>query len=514
MTVGRRPPSDGGVVLARSANRLAWLLYGAVLVLIGCAVGLWLVVHRPVPGAVGYAYWREGLVNGPAFATVGVLVATRRPEHPVGWLFLSTGLVTGVQLAAGEYAAAMLASSGASSAVAVAAWVSYQAQWALGGPLMALLLVFPTGRPPSRRWWVVGWVGAAGVVLGLVGQGLAPTSYEDFPGVDNPFGVLGLATFLGWLMGVANALFAVGLLGAFASLIVRFFGARGQERQQLKWFVYATVVGFAVLLLPGLLPSRFPGLDREVAGNYAWTLAPASLSAAAALAVLRYRLYDIDRVINRTLVYGLLTAVLGLSYVGAVLVLGQVFGGVTRDPPSWAVAGATLAVAAVFRPARRRIQQVVDRRFNRRRHDAARIIEAFGARLREHVDLDTLSTELLGVADQTMQPTTASLWLRPATTGPKGRARPPGAGAQGARRPVGRGLREPSIRRPRGRRDSSCGRRGVRLGLGFGRWPAGTRRRGRRRPTNRRAGAGLVARGRGRVRGPGQRARPCRSGGG
>jgi hypothetical protein len=157
MTGAWRPPAIGGLLPARPASRLAWLLYGAALVLLGCAVGLWLVVHRPVPGAVGYEYWREGLVNGLAFATIGALVGTRRPEHPVGWLLLGAGVVSAVQLVTGEYAAAVLAASGASSAVAVAAWVSYQAQWAVVGVLMTLLLVFPTGRPPSRRWWVVGW---------------------------------------------------------------------------------------------------------------------------------------------------------------------------------------------------------------------------------------------------------------------------------------------------------------------------------------------------------------------
>jgi hypothetical protein len=142
-------------------------------------------------------------------------------------------------------------------------------------------------------------------------------------------------------------------------------------------------------------------------------LAIAALPVAIGIAIMRYRLYDIDRIIHRTLVYGLLTAVLGLGYAGAVLVLGQLFGGVTEDPPSWAVAGATLTVAALFRPARRRIQQAVDRRFNRRRYDAARTIEAFSARLRDQIDLDTLSAELLAVVDRTMEPTTVSLWLRP-----------------------------------------------------------------------------------------------------
>jgi hypothetical protein len=133
---------------------------------------------------------------------------------------------------------------------------------------------------------------------------------------------------------------------------------------------------------------------------------------ATAIAVVRYRLYEIDRLINCTLVYGLLTALLAGVYAGVVLVLGQLFGGVGRDPPSWAVAGATLAVAALFQPARRRIQAVVDRRFNRRKYDAAKTVEAFSARLRDEVDLDTLSAEVLAVVDQTMQPTTASLWLR------------------------------------------------------------------------------------------------------
>jgi hypothetical protein len=153
------------------------------------------------------------------------------------------------------------------------------------------------------------------------------------------------------------------------------------------------------------------------------------LAVAIAVAVLRYRLYDIDRLINRTLVYGLLTAILGLAYAGAVLVLGQVFGGVTEDPPSWAVACATLAVAALFQPARRRIQAAVDRRFNRRRYDAANTIEAFSVRLHDEIDLDTLSAELLTVVDQTMEPTVASLWLRPSAA--DARPRPYGLGGRG-----------------------------------------------------------------------------------
>jgi hypothetical protein len=204
------------------------------------------------------------------------------------------------------------------------------------------------------------------------------------------------------------------ILLATISLPMRFRRARGDERQQLKWVAYAAVF----LGVVGVVAPRWASpLVSVIVESLAFT----GLAAAIAVAILKYRLYDIDRIINRTLVYGLLTAILGLIYVGAVLILGQVFGGMTEDPPSWAVAGATLAVAALFQPARRRIQAVVDRRFNRRKYNTAKTIEAFSARLRDEVDLDTLSAELLAVAHQTMQPTMAVLWLRPSAPGrPRG----------------------------------------------------------------------------------------------
>ena len=197
-----------------------------------------------------------------------------------------------------------------------------------------------------------------------------------------------------------------------ASLVVRFRRARGEERQQLKWLVYGVLL--LALLIPTLgrvveqIPSPFAG---PVFAAVMFSIIPVAIG----LAVLKYRLYDIDRIISRTLAYALLTALLAGLYAVVVLVLGQLFGGITERPPSWAVAGATLAVASLFQPARRRIQAVVDRRFNRRKYNAARTVEAFSARLRNQVDLDTLSGELLSVVDQTMQPTTASLWLQPST---------------------------------------------------------------------------------------------------
>jgi len=205
------------------------------------------------------------------------------------------------------------------------------------------------------------------------------------------------------------------LVASIISLIVRFRRSQGVERQQLKWFTYA---GALVLLAP---------FSNSLLGNISYVLVIA-LPVAVGIAILRYRLYDIDRLINRTLVYGLLTALLGVVYAAVVLVLGQLFGGIGAEPPSWAVAGATLAVAALFQPARRRIQAVVDRRFNRRKYNTAKTIEGFSTRLRDQVDLDTLSTELLAVVDQTMEPTRISLWLRPSAAGssdtPRREARP------------------------------------------------------------------------------------------
>jgi hypothetical protein len=199
-------------------------------------------------------------------------------------------------------------------------------------------------------------------------------------------------------------------VAAVISLVLRFRRSRGVERQQLKWVVYAGVLLLLTIPVGEYLPATL--------GDALSGLIIASVPVAAGIAILRHRLFDIDRLISRTLVYVLLTALLGGVYAAVVLVLGQLFGGIGAEPPSWAVAGATLAVAALFRPARRRIQVVVDRRFNRRGYNATKTIEAFSGRLREQVDLDTLSAELLAVVDQTMQPTTASLWLRQSAKAP------------------------------------------------------------------------------------------------
>ena len=336
----------------------------------------------------------------------GALIVARRPSNQVGRLLLATGLAVGTSGLAQTYAKAGPSQPG----VRLAAWISNWLWVSLGLLVVLLLLVYPDGRLPSPRWRALAWAAVVAYALAAVCSALYP-ALPALPGSRNPTGLYGPAgqlvrvafTVLNWLLLPVE-------IAALGSLLVRFRRSRGVVRQQLKWLAYGAALTLLVWLVP--LPGGL-GRWQDAAGNVvAW-----ALPAAIAIAVLRYRLYDIDRLINRTLVYGLLTALLGGAYAGAVLVLGQVFGGVERDPPSWAVAGVTLAVAALFQPARRRIQQAVDRRFNRRKYNATQTIQAFSTRLRDQVDLDTLSSELLAVADQTMQPTQASLWFRPSPPG-------------------------------------------------------------------------------------------------
>jgi hypothetical protein len=293
--------------------------------------------------------------------------------------------------------------------------MSWLGNWAwspgLGLLMTFALLLFPDGRLPSRRWRPVAWLSGASIAMicGLGGAwswpqrglGLLESNLE---GLDNAPRLVELLVLAGLPLMLLCGLASV------VALLLRFRRSRGVERQQLKWFAFAgTVTVAAVVLL--VFPSQYGWLG-PVSSLVGLPLL-LSMPVAAGVAILRYRLYDIDRLINRTLVYGLLTALLGGVYAAVVLLLGQLFGGIGGEPPSWLVAGATLAVAALFQPARRRIQQVVDRRFNRRRYNAARTVETFSARLRDQIDLDTLTVELLAVVDQTMQPTRASLWLRP-----------------------------------------------------------------------------------------------------
>jgi hypothetical protein len=269
-----------------------------------------------------------------------------------------------------------------------------------------VLLLTPTGSPPSPRWRWWARVTAAAPVVFVVAVTLEPQPLEpEYRSVTNPLGLQALQLPIAITDVVASGISVAGVVVGALSLVVRFRRARGLERQQLRWVSLAAVlVSLAILVvLVGMV------LGNELLIIWAAGVSFAVLPLAIGAAILRYRLYDLDRIVSRTLTYGLLTVLLAGGYAAVVLGLGRLL----PQDSSLVVAAATLAVAALFQPARRRIQQAVDRRFNRRRYDAARTIAAFSDRLRQQVDLDTLTAELLAVVDQTMQPTRASLWLRP-----------------------------------------------------------------------------------------------------
>ena len=386
---------------------LAWALWA--LAIVGLVVTVWLdqllrQTGRPelvvlIPTAI------PPVLGAVSTATVGALVASRRPRHPVGWLLLGFGLslsAAGVALAYTNYGVAE-PDAPAASLVALCVPATIVTAIACNG---LILLLTPTGSLPSPRWrWWAGITAVTPVALLLVVTLFHRRGDRPAQALSSP---LDLHTLDGGLLVAYRAAFAVTiavLVMATASLVGRFRRARSIERQQLRWVAFATVLValLAVVHLTALALGTY-ALAPVVGG-----LNPPILSAAIGAAVLRYRLYDLDRIISRTLAYGLLTILLGGAYAVVALGLGQLLG---RDS-SLAVAGATLAVAAVFQPARRRIQAVVDRRFNRRRYNTAQTMAAFSVRLRDHTDLDTLTAEVLGVVDQTMQPTRASLWLRP-----------------------------------------------------------------------------------------------------
>jgi hypothetical protein len=404
-------------VSRRTAARLGWSLFGLSALLL--AVAFVLNLRRPQYADLSVTTGELlGQLVFVLFGWFGALIVSRRPSHPIGWLLCAFGLANGLAAFASEYAIYGLVSTpGAAPGAAALAWVTswlFAVNLAL---LTTLLLLFPSGRPPSPRWRWVLWLASVGnglIVIGalalwpLRGAALLQTNGPAEPG-----SVLAELGNVGFLAALAA------LLVAGASLVVRFRRARGVERQQLKWLLYAVAIAVLGTPLLSLAPSRTPELVVDLASALLIALIPVTVG----LAILKYRLYDIDRLINRTLVYGLLTALLASVYALVVLVLGQLFGGLGTNLPNWAVAAATLAVAALFRPARRRIQQGVDRRFNRRKYDAAKTIEAFSARLRDQIDLNTLASELLAVVDQTMQPTRDSLWLRPSASGSSSTAR-------------------------------------------------------------------------------------------
>jgi hypothetical protein len=390
------------------ARWLAWSLFGLF-------VGL--AAATPVLVAVRDGNASDALVAiGIGFALVGALVASRHPANAVGWLLLVAAVALGLDTFMSAYVKASL--PGAPLAGWFTSWLFFV--W-LYLPTLFLALVFPAGRLLSRRWRVVVWIGASAVAANVIGTAFAPGLLDigaDRP-IRNPLGVGGsVGRALPWLSGAADALAAAVLVLGGLCLVLRLRRSRGRERQQVTWFAYVgmlALVPFVVLVLVSVRAGDQEARWVNPLAAIAWwslvSLVLVGLPLAIGIAILRHQLYDIDVVINRTLVYGALTLTLGASYLGSVLLLQLVLNPLTQGS-DLAVAMSTLAVAALFRPARRRIQLLVDRRFFRHRYDAARTLQAFGSRLRDQLDVDALGNDLQVVVRDTMQPTQVTLWLR------------------------------------------------------------------------------------------------------
>jgi len=349
------------------------------------------VLTRLVVGAVGVT-----------FAVIGTLIVSRHPENPIGWILLVFGVSVGTILFAEEYSAyALLARPGSLPGGEAMLWLY---QWVSVGTMPAgnlLLLLFPNGRLLSARWRPVVWLAFVGMIGVFLHEAFAP-GLVDVIALENPLGLGGAAGDVAAALAFSYALVIASTIAGVASLGARMRRSSGEERQQLKWLASG-----AFVQLVGVLASRVPGAP-EVLPIF---VGQAAMAVAVGVGILKYRLYDIDVVINRALVYGALTAMLAGTYLGSVLLLQLVLSTFTSGG-GLAVAASTLAVAALFQPARRRIQARVDRRFFRSKYDAQRTLERFGAQLRDEVGLEALGSELRAVVTETMQPTHVTLWLR------------------------------------------------------------------------------------------------------
>ena len=399
----------------RTASRVAWII---------CALCLGLATINLVLVALNSSHpdvripepWIGHTVSAVAFSSVGAVVGSRRPENPIGWLFCAIGVFAAIVLLSSEYAAyALVAQPDSLPGGLAMVWIRAWAWVPYVGLFVLLFLVFPEGWPQSSalRWFtsLVLFVIAYGTVLAA----FSPGPIDAIGGaVDNPLGMealggVGTNSAVGPLESV---LYVLGIVAA-ASLFGRMRRARGVQREQIKWFAYATVVLVGGVVLDFTVSEATGVSWLGKIGFLLRMVGLAGLPMAIGLAVLRYRLYNIDQIINRTLVYSSLTAMLVALYFVGIVVLQRIFVFLTGEQSTLAVVASTLLIAALFTPLRRRIQSFIDRSFYRRKYDARKTLEAFSAKLRDETDLDALSGDLIGVVRETMQPAHVSLWLRP-----------------------------------------------------------------------------------------------------
>jgi len=362
-----------------------------------------------------------------AFPLVGALVASRRPHNPIGWLCLAVGICWMLAIMSGSYAmyGLQVANPGTVPFPAAMGSVGEELAPATGGLIGTyLLLLFPDGRLPSSRWRPLAWLSGAVIVSIIVGGVLTPGRLQELGRVRNPFGLEEYPWIADATQGV-TLLLPLCMLASALSLVLRFLRSGGEQREQIKWLAFSALIlglGFSSFVIPGILAPQATG-----GANTLWenlledvvTLSFAGIPVAIGIAVLKYRLYEIDIIINRTLVYGALTAILVAVYFSGIVLSQRLFVILTGQQSTLAVVASTLLIAALFNPLRRRIQSFVDRRFYRRKYDARKTLEAFSSKLRDETDLDALRDDLVGVVRETMQPAHVWLWLRP-DRGPKG----------------------------------------------------------------------------------------------
>jgi hypothetical protein len=402
----------------RATSWLAWALAGLSVAMFLASAVLYVLVPSSQEGPSTSGALSELLifVTFLAFPIVGALIASRHPKNPVGWICLAIGLFW-MLIFLGD-------SIPGSGPYPVTIDALTQAIWIPPVGLLGiyLILLFPDGKLPSRRWRPLAWLSGVVMVLASLGITFSPGPLEGHPGVRNPFGLEGAPSWVVTAGIVILLMLPLCMLASALSLVLRYRRSKGEQREQIKWIAFAASVVVIVYLI-AMVGSLFFPLGWGSAGTPLWLgllqqAALASFTAvpiAVGFAVLKYRLYDIDIVINRTLVYGTLTITLVALYFGGIVVLQRVFVLLTGQQSTLAVVASTLAIAALFVPLRRRVQGFVDRRFYRRKYDARKTLEAFSAKLRDETDLEALNNDLVGVVRETMQPAHVSLWLRPDT---------------------------------------------------------------------------------------------------
>jgi hypothetical protein len=399
----------------RTAAWFAWSLWALSLALTALSL---LILNLSHPDAHVYSFWAENVLFSIGYSTVGAVIVPRMSaENPIGWLLCAIGLLWAVLHFIGEYAIyTLLVAPGSLPAGELASWV-YTWPWVLGlGLIVFLGLLFPNGRLPSARWR---WFARISALSTLVGMALAAFSpgpiVVGLPAIHNPLGIEGLPNAYKSVQVLMLVLIGISVV----SLVVRRLYARGVERQQTKWFTYAAAVAASGAILKFIISEPLELVWLGGVGHALVLIGLVGIPISMGIAITRYRLYEIDLIINRTLVYGSLTATLVALYFGGIVVLQRTFVTLTGQQSTLAVVASTLLIAALFTPLRRRIQSFIDRHFYRTKYDARKTQEAFSATLRDEMDLNALSEDLTSVVRETMQPAHVSLWLRPETA-PKG----------------------------------------------------------------------------------------------